>query len=545
MNKDVIYIDVEDDITAIIGKVKASREKIVALVPPKRIGVLQSAVNLRLLQRAATQSDKRIVLITNNQALAALSAAASIPIAKNLQSKPEIAEIPALDVDNGEDVIDGSRLPVGDLARMADNAKEVDNGEGELIEGIDIADAAEEKPVVAPKPIRKSSPKVPDFNRFRKKIFIGIGAGVALIALLVWAFVFAPAATIEITARTTSVPVSGVVTLGTLTDAEEGSIKTATQTIEREASVDFEATGEKDVGEKATGSVNLRGNAATILVSGFTVPAGTQVESASGKVYYTDSPAVFPQGSSSAYNNGVTVGVTAAESGESYNGASGVATASASGVTSASFVGATSGGTTKVVAIVTAADVQKAKEKLVADSTDAVRSELKAKFPDSVQVIEASFVADRADATATPAVGQEAPDKKAKLTSKVTYRLNGIEKSELEAYLTEVLKKQMQDQTTQKVYKTGADKATMNDFNRQGDRATVRLVATGHIGPVIDETEVKEKVAGKRFGDIQGELSQIDGVSDVKVDFSFFWVRTVPKDIDRITVEFNIENASE
>ncbi len=539
MNKDVIYIDVEDDITAIIGKVKASREKIVALVPPKRIGVLQSAVNLRLLQRAATQSDKRIVLITNNQALAALSAAASIPIAKNLQSKPEIAEIPALDVDNGEDVIDGSRLPVGDLARMADNAKEVDNGEGELIEGIDIADAAEEKPVVAPKPIRKSSPKVPDFNRFRKKIFIGIGAGVALIALLVWAFVFAPAATIEITARTTSVPVSGVVTLGTLTDAEEGSIKTATQTIEREASVDFEATGEKDVGEKATGTVRF----STGSLGGLgTIPAGTPLQTSGGLIFTTDAAATlsFQGGSTSS----TTVSVTAAASGTNYNAATGSLSGAPSNV-SANFVDATSGGTTKVVAIVTAADVQAAKEKLVADSTDAVRSELKAKFPDSVQVIEASFVADRADATATPAVGQEASDKKAKLTSKVTYRLNGIEKSELEAYLTEVLKKQMQDQTTQKVYQTGADKATMNDFNRQGDRATVRLVATGHIGPVIDETEVKEKVAGKRFGDIQGELSQIDSVSDVKVDFSFFWVRTVPKDIDRITVEFNIENASE
>ena len=93
MNKDVIYIDVEDDITAIIGKVKSSKEKIVALVPPKRVGVLQSAVNLRLLQRTATQSDKRIVLITNNQALAALSAAASIPVAKNLQSKPDRKKI--------------------------------------------------------------------------------------------------------------------------------------------------------------------------------------------------------------------------------------------------------------------------------------------------------------------------------------------------------------------------------------------------------------------------------------------------------------------
>jgi hypothetical protein len=115
MNKDVIYIDVEDDITAIIGKVKDAGSKIVALVPPKRIGVLQSAVNLRLLVRAAEQSSKHIVLITSNSALMSLAASAKVPIAKTLQSKPELAEISALDVDDGEDIIDGSQLPVGEL----------------------------------------------------------------------------------------------------------------------------------------------------------------------------------------------------------------------------------------------------------------------------------------------------------------------------------------------------------------------------------------------------------------------------------------------
>ena len=109
MNKDVIYIDVDDDVTAIIGKIKNTNEKIVALVPPKRSGVLQSAVNLRLLARMAHSEGKRLVLITNNHALAGLAANAKIPTAKNLQSKPELAEIPALAVDNDDDIIDGSQ----------------------------------------------------------------------------------------------------------------------------------------------------------------------------------------------------------------------------------------------------------------------------------------------------------------------------------------------------------------------------------------------------------------------------------------------------
>ena len=53
MNKEVIYIDVDDDITSIISKVKSIEAKIIAIVPPKRIGILQSAVNLRILQKVA------------------------------------------------------------------------------------------------------------------------------------------------------------------------------------------------------------------------------------------------------------------------------------------------------------------------------------------------------------------------------------------------------------------------------------------------------------------------------------------------------------
>src|SRR6218665_2514188 len=117
MNKDVIYIDVDDDVTAIIGKIKKAKEKIVALVPPKRAGALQSAVNLRLLERMAKNDKKQLVLITNNQALVALAASAKIPVAKNLQSKPELAEVAAIVVDDGDDIIDGSELPVGDHAK--------------------------------------------------------------------------------------------------------------------------------------------------------------------------------------------------------------------------------------------------------------------------------------------------------------------------------------------------------------------------------------------------------------------------------------------
>lgn len=118
MKKDVIYIDIEDDITAIIGKVKDAGSKIVALVPPKRIGVLQSAVNLKLLQKSASERGKHVVLITSDHSLNALAAGLKIPVAKNLQSRPEVPQLDAPKVAD-EEVINGEEISVGEFAAAA------------------------------------------------------------------------------------------------------------------------------------------------------------------------------------------------------------------------------------------------------------------------------------------------------------------------------------------------------------------------------------------------------------------------------------------
>ncbi|MFL6594983.1 MAG: hypothetical protein ACJ8HQ_06025, partial [Chthoniobacterales bacterium] len=62
--KDTIYIDIDDEITGIIDKLKASQSKVVALVLPKRAAVFQSIVNMKLLKRAADSNKKNLVLIT-------------------------------------------------------------------------------------------------------------------------------------------------------------------------------------------------------------------------------------------------------------------------------------------------------------------------------------------------------------------------------------------------------------------------------------------------------------------------------------------------
>lgn len=536
MNKDVIYIDVDDDITAIIGKLKDSKEKVVALVPPKRVGVLQSAVNLKLLDRAAHNADKRLVLITNNQALIGLAAAAKMPVAKNLQSKPELPEIAALEIDDGEDVIDGADLPIGDHARTAGNVDDADTETDKAAAGL-LASTKALPPTsgTSPRPPKpKNGSRVPNFDSFRKKLLIGIGAGILLIVFLVWAIFFAARATVVITARTSAENVSKTISLNQTgpTSFSSGVIKAARQEQKKPQSVEFDATGQKDVGTKATGTVKFSTDSISKL--GTTIPAGTQLSSSSGLVYITNQSVTI---TSSNYS-GANTPVTAAENGEKYNAASGSVSGAPSGI-SASFVGATAGGVTKMVTVVTAADVQKAAEQLATQEDPAIKPQLKAAFGKDVKVIDTSYAVQKSDPVSAPAVGQEAAGK-AKLTTELTYSMMGVAKAELATYLDDAVKEEIVDQPNQRVYDNGATAASFTDFVAEAAGGKARLVANGKVGPQINDDEIKEKVKGKQYGDIQADIGAIQGVDEVDTKFWPFWVRTVPNDVKRISIEFKL-----
>lgn len=537
MQKDVIYIDVEDDITAIIDKVKKSKEKVVALVPPKRIGVLQSAVNLRLLNRASDNANKHLVLITGNSALSGLAAAAKIPVAKNLQSKPEIAQIPALKVDD-DDVIDGEELPAHDHAAAAEAATAISTSK---IEGLDIdGDAAPVRPTPSRgKPAAKKGIKVPDFGTFRKRIAIFGGLGVLLIAFLVWAIWFAPRATIVVSAATSDQNLSMSVSVGpdVETDSSQEHLKAIRQEDKATQTVEFDATGTKDVGEKATGTVRFTSDSYSALLKGISIAQGTVVTSSNGKLFTTDKAV---QLSIMAGNSDSTT-VTAVESGESYNGISGAVSGAPSGV-NASFTGATSGGTTKTIKVVTQADVDKAKDQLAQQNVDDAKKKLVAKFESGTMLIDSSFKSTGADPQSSPAVGQEATGK-AKLTQDTTYSMMGVAKAQLGAYLDEALQKTLSNKNTQKVYDNGVSTVKFADFtqNPNDQAGTVNMTATAQIGPKIDDNKIKEQSKGKRTGEITGDLKAIDGVSDVEVKLSPFWVQGVPDDIKKITVEFKLK----
>lgn len=543
MNKEVIYIDVEDDVTAIIGKIKTTTKDIIALVPPRQSGVLQSAVNLRLLDRAARRDDKKLVIVSSDAALAALAASASIPVAKNLQSKPEIAEIAAIDVDDGEEVIDGESLPVGEHASSVG----VSGGHAAIDAAVDAVsiEEAESTHAAVKKQSKKAKKgqKVPNFSAFRKRLLLIGGALALLIAFFVWAIVFAPHATIAIKARTTDAPLNQQVSIAPGNELSAENMKL--QASEKSGSVDvnseFTATGEKNVGDKAKGVVQLTRS----QPGDVTVAAGTTLSTSSGLEFVTDSAVTVPGATVDfvppyLHPGSATVGVTAAEGGEKYNGASGSVSGAPSGI-SAAFSGTTSGGTDKIAAVVTKDDIAKALDAAKSDfDQDKAKQDLKAQFGDSVIAIGDSFTVDTTKLKSSIAADGVADSKTPAIVGSITYTMYGVAKDELKSYLTSALEAQFENPDRQKVYDSGVDSAEFSNIHAAKDSITATLTATGKIGPKIDENTVKDAAEGKKQGEVEGLLKQINGVDTVKVHFSPFWVNVVPSNPQKITVQFDV-----
>lgn len=129
--KETIYVDVDDEITALIDKVTSSKAKIVALVLPKRATVMQSIVNMKLLKHRSDEAGKKVVLITSEAALMPLAGLADMYVAQTPTSRPEIPKAPnavddvmesieepadAMSTDEEFDSKAAAAVPIGQLA---------------------------------------------------------------------------------------------------------------------------------------------------------------------------------------------------------------------------------------------------------------------------------------------------------------------------------------------------------------------------------------------------------------------------------------------
>lgn len=540
--KDTIYIDVDDEITNIIDKVKSSEHKIVALVLPKRAATLQSVVNMKLLKKAASKSSKSLVLITSESGLLPLAGAAGLHVAKSLQSKPVIPPLPSAMgsdeaeelEDAGEPVIDKS-ASIGALAASA--SKTDDDTETIELDNMALETPAAGAPLAAK--IRKLKHlKVPNFEKFRLGFFL---AGLGLVLLVLgWflAFVILPKATVAIKTDTTTLVSSFDFTASTNQpelDIANKKIPAVLKEVKKTDSEKVAATGQRDDGTKAEGKVTLT---ASCVTSSTTVPEGTTV-STGGLNFITQDDAAISSISGGGPGTWVcsrTVDVISAENGDKYNIGSGK-TFTVSGYSNVSGTNSNgfSGGTSKIVKIVSQKDIDDAVAKINARVEAVVNDELKTLFDtESLLALTETKKTGTAKITATPAVNQEAAE--TTVAAETVYTMLGIQRDHLSQIIKDDVKGEI-DTEKQAITDDGIDAAIMRLNNMPSpSEALVSFRTSVTAGPELDLDAIKEAIRGKKRGEAEKFISSQPGVKEVIVEYSPFWVYSTPKASKKITI---------
>lgn len=573
MNKDVIYIEPEDDITDIITKIENSKEKIIALVPPKKASVFRSIVNIKLIAKAGVNVDKTVVIVTTDPSIVKLAGVTKLPVTKDLQSAPVIPEDEAKDeiktaseeavlaADAGEteeeivEMVEAEAKPEKKETKASEEDAEPEKTE-EKDAKLEKTEKDEDEPEKSGKKMPKKSTGRWLFDHRRILIFSGVGL-IVLVLVLVWMFGVAPAADITVAVRTTTTNFSENATFTTKPEEEniaEGKFYLTEKKIEEKSEVEFEATGEKNVGEKATGSVVVykyfRGKESASVSTGASfVHDGLRFVATEDISFGWDGSDIDKcenKGQASSILSGcliyARVSVEAAEPGEKYNISASNDWATNAGVSGAYSDNAMSGGNDKAITVVLQSDIDDAVTKIAAENAskeDVNKNKLLATIEEGSFVINSSYKQTLSEPTSEPKVGEEVEEgKKAKLSITTTDSIYIVDKTKVEEFISEKAKLA----NNYKIYKM--NDPFIENFTAVGEGYIGKIKTSFVSGPKVTENDVIDIIKGKGLGEARADLldafSGIDS-NKTKINVSYPWVFSIPSNPTKITVTIEVE----
>lgn len=415
MNIATLYIDATEEITAVIERLKAAHEPIVALVVPKGAALTQSIVNLKLARKAAQDATKDLILVTSDSIARNLATQIGIPVAANEKEVKQVAAGELAGAEDGTTVVAGVRIhryyteestsnteepEVEDLTAETPIVPKTLLNETEAAEPVSAPTepeapdieviapaAAEPKPQPATISRRRLEPAVevsekpaeptpaqattPPPRSKQKKAHRGwaIPVTAALILVLLagtaLSFLYYPKVTVALAVPSTAWEEDLTVVASPAEAARaENHIPYETVTVTGEESISFAATGIRKVGEAAKGTAKIFNSQDSDPQN---LPAGARIQ-ANGRVFVTDAAVTVPGVRVQAGQlvpGSATVAITAEDVGAESN-----MSGTAGNIVSPSTrlyaqIEKTEGGSSRDIKIVTAGDIQKAKEQLL------------------------------------------------------------------------------------------------------------------------------------------------------------------------------------
>ncbi|MBI4097278.1 MAG: baseplate J/gp47 family protein [Candidatus Levybacteria bacterium] len=326
-----------------------------------------------------------------------------------------------------------------------------------------------------------------------------------------------------------------VFSLSSGNDFSHNVISAKDVTVDLPGKATTQATGKKDVGNKAKGSVTIYNNndSKKTLNQGTTITANTleftldkdvSVSSASGDIFSGTKPGT------------ATVAVTAAKIGTEYNLPSGAkfSVADSSSV-AAKNDQAFSGGSKKQVTVV----AKKDRDKLLADLPKSLQEKAKDTIGKKIESND-TILPVFSEATLSKKDFDKDENDEAKnvtLTATVAFIYYVYKNDDLTQFTKELVKNRYGDENN--ITQDGITKELTDIKEKGDDEVEAKITIKGGLMPKLDTKKLKDELAGKSFTDaydLLSKQSQVNGVDIALFPPIPFLPKLLPRVSDNITI---------
>lgn len=356
--------------------------------------------------------------------------------------------------------------------------------------------------------------KVPALPHGRNAIMIPIIL-IALIGLTLL-YVFKVKADVILTLEPKGIEKEETVTLavGAANDFNEKVIEAKEVEVQLEGSSTITATGKKEIGEKAKGTVTLFNSSE----SKRTLPAGTTLTSSNNREYVTDKEVVVASASGDIFSGiksgTAQVNVTAKQIGNEYNLPSNTKfTTTVSNTLAARNDSAFSGGSKKEVAVFSKKDADKLSTDLPESLEEKARQAIREKLGKDEEALN-----DFTDITLTKKnFDKDVNDEAKQVTLKATVLFTTLSYNSND--LTELAQTLLKDEFSENLSLSDKDTDILveNVNIKNDEEAEATLKIKGGLLPKINNEEIINEISGKSFSQASAYLNQLSQVKNSEI----------------------------
>ena len=565
-------MEIDEDFFSVIDRIKRSRDNRIVLIIPSGFAALRSIINLRILKEESISLNKDIAIITSDSLIKKLSQQVNLAVVDRIkedvkQNEWENKRQKEFDrrFGSGKKVIsDIIRSPkterMAPIRKVESEIKETtyesikDSSTGE--EFRDLGDKEEQfdelflKRGKETKKYEKekeqgiyfSEKEKPSFKFFTLKRLIFLFTILLLVGGGFFLYFVLPKVEISISPKKEPVNFEAEIVadknIGSI-DKENGIIPAQIFQIETEESRIFPSTGEKDVSEKARGKITIYNQFSS---SEQTLVKTTRLRSESGKIFRLTDTVIIPGATieeGRIVPNSREVYVEADEPGEAYNINSSKFTIPGLEGTPkyTGFYGestsAMAGGAKGKMKVATQEDIDGATQVVSLELKNKAQEEFIKKIPKELKLLESSQVLEIIETTSSLKADQPGKD----FIVKVKAAAWGM------AFKEENVIAVIEESIGSKI---SADKflipATIKiDYGKSKidttkSKATFSCRVEAEAGWNIDESKLKNDLAGKNEIDVRQYLSSLAEIDVAKVVFWPFWVKKIPSNKNKIKI---------